>query len=99
MANIFKYISASGYKLRCKTNCRDVFPVYGDCMCSTCTKNRRSSFHSQQADDCLADAQSGEIVKQATAPAHNDETQQNVTFSDEVEANLLMLDDSRTDHT
>jgi len=68
-------------------------------MCSSCRNNRRSDTHSQQADECLAEAQSGEIVKQATAPAHNDETSQNVTFSDEVEANLLMLDDSRQDHT
>lgn len=91
-----KFLTAAGYKMRCKTKCGDMFPVYGDCMCSSCTKNRKEPSRSQQVDSCIAESQSGETVLNTTT----DSTEhQNVSFSDEVTANLLMLDDDNYDHT
>lgn len=97
-SKFLKYISASGYKLRCKSKCRDFFPVYGDCMCSSCMNNRRKQ-PSQQVDECIAQAQSGETVHTGSLSGDALDKEENVTFSDDVESTLLSLSDNVHDHT
>lgn len=76
-----------------------MFPVYGDCMCSSCATNRRHpSFNQDISDECPR-AQSGNTVHQGKEGPGAVDKEQNVTFANETDANLLFLDDNRYDHT
>lgn len=96
---LYKFLSAAGYKLRCNSSCRDVFPVYGDCMCSTCSANRRQPSQAQPLDECIANAQSGAVPHEGAVPGGSVDQHENATFSNETDTNLLFLDDNRVDHT
>lgn len=76
-----------------------MFPVYGDCMCSSCATNRKHPSFSQDVSDECPKAQSGNTVHQGKEGPGATDKEQNVTFANETDANLLFLDDNRVDHT